>query len=313
MAREEREAAAGASWLQSAQPEAAGAPIERLPGLTFALEQFALNIPEAVASLCKLAGAPAVEETVATSLFEAIGQRQNQIAAVVRSETIDARLLLIFDRNVADTLAAAIFGDESANAVERAPRALTNIELHLISELAKRVTGALDTAFAAVAPLELRFERVTTLVDMLALGRRDGPAVEANLTMETAAGACSLALLAPHTLFAPLRKKLTLDPTAEVGVGDPRWARQLEAGVSRARVGVTAVLDQLPMTLADIAALTVGQVLTLQGAGMGKVRLECEGREMFWCKLGQAEGRYSLEVEEQIEPEDNSLKSALAS
>ena len=313
MPREEREAAAGASWLHSAQPEAAGAPIERLPGLTFALEQFALNIPEAIASFCKLAGAPALEETRATSLFEAIGQRQNQIAAVVRSETIDARLLVIFDQNVANTLAAAIFGDESAGAAERPARPLTNIELHLIAELSRRVTGALDIAFAAVAPLDLRFERVTTLIDLLVLGRRDGPAVEASLTMETAAGPCSIAVLAPHTLLAPLRKKLTADPTAEVGVGDPRWARQLEAGVTRTRVGVTAVLDQLPMTLAEIAALTVGQVLTLQGAGMGKVRLECEGREMFWCKLGQAEGRYSLEIDEHIEPEDNSLESALAS
>jgi flagellar motor switch protein FliM len=313
MPREEREAAAGASWLHSAQPEAAGPPIERLPGLAFALEQFALNIPEALASFCKLAGAPALEETRATSVFDAIGQRQNQIAAVVRSETVDARLLMIFDQNVADTLATAIFGDESASSAGRPPRPFTNIELHLIAELAKRVVGALDIAFSAVAPLALRFERVTTLIDLLALGRRDGPAVEVNLTMETAAGPCAIVVLAPHTLLAPLRKKLAADPSAEVGTGDPRWARQLEAGVNRARVGVTAVLDQVPMTLAQIAALAVGQVLTLEGASMGKVRLECEGREMFWCKLGQAEGRYSLEIEEQIEPEDNSLESALVS
>ena len=38
---------------------------------------------------------------------------------------------------------------------ERPARPLTNIELHLIAELSKRVTGALDIAFAAVAPLEL--------------------------------------------------------------------------------------------------------------------------------------------------------------
>ena len=312
MPRAEHEAAASAPWLNGAQPEAAAAPIERLPGLAYAFEQFALNIPEAVASFCKLAGAPALEETRATSLFEAIGQRQNHIAALVRSETVDARLLVIFDQNIANTLATAIFGEESAGATERPARPLTNIELHLIAELSKRVTGALDIAFAAVAPLELRFERVTTLVDLLALGRRDGPAVEANLTMETAAGPCSVTVLAPHTLLVPLRKKLAVDPTAEPGPGDPRWARQLEAGLTRAKVGVSAVLDQVPMTLAEIAGLAVGQVLTLQGTGMGKVRLECEGREMFWCRLGQADGRYSLEVEEAIEPEDNSLESALS-
>ncbi|THD49328.1 MAG: hypothetical protein E7774_01415 [Bradyrhizobium sp.] len=312
MPRAEHEAAASAPWLNGAQPEAAAAPIERLPGLVYAFEQFALNIPEAILSLHRLAGAPALEETRATSLFEAIGQRQNHIAAVLRSEAADGRILLIFDAKIADILAAAIFGDESALVAERPPRPLTNIELQIVSELAKRLTGALEAAFAPVAPLELRFERLTTLVDLHALGRRDGPAVEAELTLETPAGPSLLAVLAPHTLLVPLRKKLAVDPTAEPGPGDPRWARQLEAGLTRAKVGVSAVLDQVPMTLAEIAGLAVGQVLTLQGTGMGKVRLECEGREMFWCRLGQADGRYSLEVEEAIEPEDNSLESALS-
>jgi flagellar motor switch protein FliM len=312
MPREEREAAATAPWLHSAQPESAAPAMEELPGLVFALEQFALNIPEATASLCKLAGAPELEETRATTAFDAIGQRQSQIAALVRSERIDARLLIIFDQKIADTLAGAIFGYGAANVAERSLRSFTTIELHLVAELAKRVTAALDTAFAPVAPLELGVERVMMLTDLHALGRRDGPAVEAGLTLETAAGPLGLVVVAPHALLAPIRKKLAADPTAEVGTGDPRWARELEAGVSRARIGVTAVLDQVSMSLAEIAGLAIGQVLTLQGAGMGKVRLECEGREMFWCKLGQADGRYSLEIEQAIEPEDNSIESAIS-
>ena len=75
---------------------------------------------------------------------------------------------------------------------------------------------------------------------------------------------------------------------------------------------MTAVLDEVPMSLAEIAGLAVGQVVTLHGAGMGRVRLECEGREMFWCKLGQADGRYSLEIEKPVESEDKSIESVLA-
>jgi flagellar motor switch protein FliM len=33
---------------------------------------------------------------------------------------------------------------------------------------------------------------------------------------------------------------------------------------------------------------------------------------MFWCKLGQADGRYSLEIEQEVEPEDNSIESAIS-
>ena len=132
------------------------------------------------------------------------------------------------------------------------------------------------------------------------------------MTLESRVGPLALVVLAPQAALAPLRKQLATEPGAESGGGDPRWARQLEQGVARARVAVSAVLDELPMSLGDIAALSPGQVLTLHGSGMGRVRLECEGREMFWCKLGQGDGRYSLEIEAAVEPEDNSIESALA-
>ena len=188
MPRDEREAAASAPWLSAAQPDPAGPAIERLPGLVFALEQFALNIPEAAASFCKLEGAPTLEATRATSLFEAIGRARPSSRRCCISESIDAQLLAIFDPTIVDMLAVAIFGDGNASLAEQPARPHTTIELHLVAELAKRVAVALDAAFVAVAPLDVRFERVTTLLDLHALGRRDGPAIEVDLTLETSAG-----------------------------------------------------------------------------------------------------------------------------
>ena len=61
MPRLERDSSANASWLQAAQPDANGQGLERLPGLAFAFEQFALNIPAAADKLLKLDSAPALE------------------------------------------------------------------------------------------------------------------------------------------------------------------------------------------------------------------------------------------------------------
>ena len=311
MPRAERESAASAPWLQGAQPDSVGQAIERLPGVVFAFEQFALNIPAAAGSLLKLESAPTLEAIRSESLFTSLGESQGKLASVLHSATLDAKLMLIFDPKIAESLVATVFGDESVSLGERSPRAPTTIELHLVAELARRLTGALEAAFDGFAGLELRLERLEKLADTYALGRRDGPAVEARLTLESRVGPLALVVLAPQAALAPLRKQLATEPGAESGGGDPRWARQLEQGVARARVAVSAVLDELPMSLGDIAALSPGQVLTLHGSGMGRVRLECEGREMFWCKLGQGDGRYSLEIEAAVEPEDNSIESAL--
>ena len=313
MPRAEREgSAASAPWLQGAQPDSAGQAIERLPGLAFAFEQFALNVPAAAASLLKLEAAATLDAIRPGSLFTSLGESEGQLAAALHSGALDAKLMLIFDHQVAESLIATVFGDESVSLSARPPRPATTIELHLVAELARRLAGALEAAFDGFVSLELRFDRLEKLADVYALGRRDGPAVEARLTLATRLGPLALAVLAQQAALAPLRKQLATEPGAEAGGGDPRWARQLERGVVRARVAVSAVLDELPMSLGDIAALSVGQVLTLHGSGMGRVRLECEGREMFWCKLGQGDGRYSLEIEAAVEPEDNSIESALA-
>jgi len=313
MRRAERETStASAPWLQGAQPDAATQAFERLPGLAFAFEQFALNIPAAVGSLLKLDVPPKLDVIRPETVFAALGACEGQLAAALHSGALDAKLMLIFDPKIAESLIATVFGDESVSVGERSPRPATTIELHLVAELARRLAGALEAAFDSFGSLELRLERLEKLADVYALGRRDGPAVEVRLNVTTRVGPLTLVVLAPQASLAPLRKRLAAEPGAETGGGDPRWARQLEQGVARARVAVCAVLDELPMSLGDIAAMSIGQVLTLHGSGMGRVRLECEGREMFWCKLGQGDGRYSLEIEGAVEPEDNSIESALA-
>jgi flagellar motor switch protein FliM len=312
MPRAERESStATAPWLQGAQPDSAGQAFERLPGLAFAFEQFALNVPAAAGSLLKLDAPPTVDAIRPENIFTALGECEGQLAATLHSVVLDARLIVILDPKIAESLIATVFGDDSVSVTERPPRPATTIELHLVAELSRRLAGALEAAFESFGPLELRLERLEKLVDIYALGRRDGPAVEARLNVTTRVGPLTFVVLAPQAALAPLRKRLAAEPGAETGAGDPRWARQLEQGVARARVAVSAVLDELPMSLGEIAAMSVGQVLTLHGSGMGRVRLECEGREMFWCKLGQGDGRYSLEIEGAVEPEDNSIESAL--
>ena len=50
------------------------------------------------------------------------------------------------------------------------------------------------------------------------------------------------------------------------------------------------------MRLGDVANFRVGGLLSLQSNDFTAIRLECSGRGMFTCKLGQGDGRYRLEA-----------------
>jgi flagellar motor switch protein FliM len=313
MAAGERDNAGSAPWLQSSQPDQPGLAIERLPGLAFALEQFALNIPEALAPLCKAQSPGTIDETKSAGVFEVVRGCEGLTAAVVNCPQFDQRLLMIFDRRIADALVAAVLGGDGETATSARPsRDPTGIEMSLIGEFARLLAKALDKGFAPTVDLALTAERLETLADIHILGRRDMPAVTAALTIDMPGGPLALTLLLPQAFLLPVRKNLALDPGGDGPPADPRWTRQMEDGVTKTRIAVTAVLDEFDMTLGEVADLAVGQVLNLHGAGMGRVRLECGGREMFWCKLDNGEGHYALEVEEPVEQESDPVTAAPA-
>lgn len=130
------------------------------------------------------------------------------------------------------------------------------------------------------------------------------PAAATSLQIRTRAGARNCTLLLPQSLLAPLRQELAVEPASAGAPADPRWTRQMEVGVARARLPLTAIMEEMAMTLGDVARFKVGDVLTLRGGGLGRVRLECAGRAMFWGRLGQGEGPYCLEIDEAISGDD---------
>jgi flagellar motor switch protein FliM len=173
-------------------------------------------------------------------------------------------------------------------------------EASLVEAFARTLGEALEAAFAPVARIAISFEQLTRIKDPYALGRRDGEAAAARFTLGMMSGVCESLLLLPQAFLLPFRAELANNPEAEAPAADRRWSRLMEAGVQQTRLPMTAILEEVPMSLGDVADFRVGDLLPLQCNDFNAIRLECSGRGMFTCKLGQADGRYRLEVESPI-------------
>jgi len=278
-----------------------GLAIERLPGLARALEQF---VAEAPAYLAPLFGerppAGAVEAPQTAMAFKALQGCAGLPVAIYANADPPGRFIVALDERIDDLIVASAFGEntpssrQGARDATSAPR--TAIETALIEAFARALGQAIEAGFAAIAPLRPTFERLVVLTDVHALGRRDGPAAAARFSVPMAGGVCACLLLIPQSLISPFRKGLERGETDEPAAPDRRWARLMEAEVQHTRLPVSAILDELPMTLADLAGLRVGTVLRLKKPALDSVRLDCAGRGVFVCRLGQGEGRYRLEV-----------------
>ena len=295
----------GVRKLQGAMLEHANLAIERMPGLGHALDRFIAEAPQRLSPLIARLSGGSIEQVRSTTLFQAIGDCSGLTAAVYASVEPEARLLIALDERIDDLIVSSIFGEAIAAGAAANPRIeagkpRTAIEAALLEAFARALGTALQAAFAPLAPIILNFERFATLTDSFVLGKRDNEAAAARFSLQMNGGACECLVLLPQTLLLPFRKELEHDPEAETPAADRRWSRLMEAGVRQTRLPVTAVLEEVPMSLGDIANLRVGKVLPLQCNDFTAIRLECSGRGMFTCKLGQGDGRYRLEIESPI-------------
>ena len=212
MVLELHENASPTPWLQGAPPDSAALSIERLPGLVYALEQFSLGLANALDPFCRASSGGEVDELRSTNLFQFLSENEGLTVAVLNCAAFDARMLLIFDDRIADTVVTAVFrsgGDGLAP--PRSRRSRSAVESALISEFSRYLTQALVKSFEQTGGLALEFEHLETLADVYALGRRDMPAIAAQVTIAAASGSMPLTLLFPQSLLLPIRKSLAYD------------------------------------------------------------------------------------------------------
>jgi flagellar motor switch protein FliM len=295
----------GARKLQGAMLEHSNLAIERMPGIGYALNRFIAEAPLRLSSLIAHPSGGSIEEARATTLFQAIEDCAGLTAALYTSVEPESRLLIALDERIDHLIVSSIFGevvaaDGSSKPGSEAGKPRTAIEAALIEAFARALGEALEAASASLVPIVLSFERLQKLSDPFALGRRDSEAAAARFSLKMNGGACECLILFPQAFLLPFRNELAHDPDAETPTADRRWSRLMEFGVQQARLPVTAVLEEVPMSLGDVANFRVGGLLSLQSNDFTGVRLECSGRGMFTCKLGQADGRYRVEIENPI-------------
>ena len=110
----------GARRLQGAMLEHPNLEIERMPGLSFALNRFIAEAPTRLALLVAHTSGAAVEEIRATTLFEAIGECDGLTAAIYASAEPEARFMIALDDRIDELLASSIFGEVARRALRQA-------------------------------------------------------------------------------------------------------------------------------------------------------------------------------------------------
>jgi flagellar motor switch protein FliM len=293
--------------------DAAGLAVDRLPMLHVIFDRMTTSCAE---HLRHLAASPmyyslsGIKSGRITDLLEAY--EGSAVAGIFHCPQWDSHILIGFDRDFIYTMVEVLFGSDGSEPPIDEARAFSSIELRLAQTLFEQVAKALQASFSLVVDAKFKLERMETRMDFAVIGRRNNQAVAAKLRLDALERGGELFVIMPQTVINPMRQVLSRVVTGESSGRDPRWAKQISDEVQKTGVTLTAVLEELPLSLAEIADLKVGQVIELSATPRSRVKLEANQQGLFWCNIGQADGRYVLKVDDYIDQEKEFLDDVLS-
>ncbi|MBI4574941.1 MAG: flagellar motor switch protein FliM [Planctomycetes bacterium] len=216
---------------------------------------------------------------------------------------LDGSMILEFNPSIVYPVLDRLLGGGTAEPTVP-DRAMTEIELRLISTILGRALDQLRDAWANVLDINFKLLETESNPLLMQIVAPNEPVVLIcfEVTMGESTGLINLCI--PFKIIEPIMKKITTQQwfAGAEKVSSEANRRAITAKVSRAVLGVTAFLAEATITLRDLRNLQVGDVIrTDKGQGDDAI-LVVEGRPLFRCRPGKLKGNVAVRVTRVSEP-----------
>lgn len=232
--------------------------------------------------------------------------------AALRAVQWDTSLLVGFDRGFLYALVDVLFGGAGADTPFQAERNLTRIETEVVKLVFGQMALALEGSFSQMGAVSFSLARTDVPPAYDSIGRPSSMVAAATIDLACAAGGGRMFIAVPQSVLVLLRPPPVRKAASPAPALDPQWRSLLGNRLYGADVMLTAVLGSKQMTLGEIADLRLGQILEIDSVSDHRVSLDCNGQKLYWCKLAQANGAYSLNVEDAINHEQEFMDDILS-
>ncbi|SNS84919.1 flagellar motor switch protein FliM [Sphingomonas laterariae] len=212
-----------------------------------------------------------------------------------RLRPLKGGVLAVIEPEFVTAMVDAFYGG-SGTAVRHRAREFTPTEERLLTRLADGVMEGVVDVWADVTPLSASFVSRETNAAYASLVRPDEPVVVQRFIITPGTGrSSSLSIIYPLGALRPYETQLAAKVHTDHGPADSEWRGRMVQALSNVRLPVRSVLARPELTVADLMALKVGDVIPISLAP--KVPLIVANRRLAYGTIGEQEGRAALMVE----------------
>lgn len=205
---------------------------------------------------------------------------------------LSGKVLVVFDTELLTTLVDVFFGGDAGNR-NFDGRSLSATEQRVVTRLFESITDELAVAWKPVVAVDVTRLACEENPSLVAISAPTEQLLRCRFSLQVARGGGVLDIVYPVSMLEPVRSELQQDRVAAVDVS-PRWQQALAQGVSDAHVVTSCLLAETSMSVGDIAALDVGDVIPL--GVQGRSLLTASGIPMFRGRIGVNAGNLALKI-----------------
>ncbi|MBC7583232.1 MAG: flagellar motor switch protein FliM [Tardiphaga sp.] len=185
-------------------------------------------------------------------------------------------------------------------------RAFTTIETNLVSRMLSLALADLSAAFAPIALIDMRLERVETNPRFAAIAGSTNIAAVAIFRVEMDGRGGRFSIVLPYATMEPVREKLLQRFMGEkLGRGNI-WQAHMAAELRKTEVSVDVVLGSRTMQLGAVEALAIGQTIRLNNSPEDPLEVHCGGIPLGHVQIGQRRSNIAVRMVSDISKGFNS-------
>ena len=185
-------------------------------------------------------------------------------------------------------------------------RPLTAIELRLVDRILAFAVGNLDEAWSGVLPVTFKLEETESNPALVQIVPPNEVVVVIQFELKMGNRSGTMSLCIPYAVIEPVMEKLNNQAWSSYRKTDHghRHRTQISGHLEAAKLQVAAVLAETRISVGDLAALEVGDIILTDMPSGNPLSLDINGRRKFIGQLGQFKGKRAFAVDRASSPRD---------
>ncbi len=185
-------------------------------------------------------------------------------------------------------------------------RPMTLIESRLISKVTSRGLLALAEAWASIKQIDFAISTTESNPQLVQIVPPNEVVVVVGFELKMGNRAGTMNLCIPYNVIEPVMEEITAQSwfSSSKMAKDPTVQQKVITSLTRAPVGVTALMAETTITLADLRGLSVGDLVVTEKPVNQPLVICIEGEKKFLATLGQYKGKRAIKIVRAVTPAD---------